>query len=271
MTPYVVLNSVRLAMTVYLAVCAAKVTWPILGVYETTSPQVALRSPAEPENLPDLDVILALAPFGVTPVPVEEQPISVAVAPLDLVLHGVVSAIPAEASIAYISVARRPAERFGVGDRIAGRAQLIEVWPDHVVLREGAEARILAFPDKAGQRGAPPANSAGAANQSLPRAGASADEAIAFWRRRIDANPQSVLDQLGLDASPDGYRIRAAAHPGVRRAGFRPGDLIARVNGQSVGNVEKDRSYYDQIAASGYARVELIRDGQTIILSFPLK
>jgi len=43
------------------------------------------------------------------------------------------------------------------------------------------------------------------------------------------------------------------------------------VNGQSVGDVDKDRALYDVIAESGQARIEIERDGRTIMMSFPLQ
>jgi general secretion pathway protein C len=57
----------------------------------------------------------------------------------------------------------------------------------------------------------------------------------------------------------------------VRDAGFRAGDVITRVNGQKVGDISVDQRYFDDVVLSGRARVEVLRDGQSIILSFPLR
>ena len=82
---------------------------------------------------------------------------------------------------------------------------------------------------------------------------------------------QGVIDRLGLQITDQGYRVTENASSGVKQAGFKPGDVVTTVNGQKVGDITKDQSYFDEVAASGRARVELVRDGQTIIMSFPLR
>ncbi|KKL73166.1 hypothetical protein LCGC14_2077640, partial [marine sediment metagenome] len=97
------------------------------------------------------------------------------------------------------------------------------------------------------------------------------DDYIQLWRKRIHQNPAQVLNDIGLIASDEGYVIAEQHDSGVRLAGLRPGDLVSRVNGQQVGNVEQDVSFFDEVAASDQARLEIQRDGETIVLSFPLK
>jgi general secretion pathway protein C len=97
------------------------------------------------------------------------------------------------------------------------------------------------------------------------------DAVIAYYRDQILQNPQSVMDRLGLQATPAGYLIAASADADVRRAGFQPGDLVTRVNGQAVGDVAQDQIYFDEIAASGRATVEVQRAGQIITMTFPLR
>jgi general secretion pathway protein C len=67
------------------------------------------------------------------------------------------------------------------------------------------------------------------------------------------------------------YQIATTAPPAVMQAGFQPGDLVTTVNGQRVGDVAQDQQYIDQIVAAGRATVEVQRDGQTIIMTFPLR
>jgi len=80
-----------------------------------------------------------------------------------------------------------------------------------------------------------------------------------------------VLDNFGVRLTPRGYEVGPAPSIGVTRAGLRPGDVIAAVNGEAVGDVEADRRLYEKIAAAGHARVEILRSGRRVILSFPLK
>ena len=93
---------------------------------------------------------------------------------------------------------------------------------------------------------------------------------VARYRGRIRDDPQRVLDDLGIVAGEAGYEVGAEPATLLRRAGLEPGDLIAKVNGQQIGDVGRDRSFFDVVVASGRARVEVVRDGQRIVLSFPL-
>lgn len=261
-----------------LAMAAAQLTWRFV-VGDAGLPLGLVSAPvAAPDaGPPALGPILALAPFG--EVAVETAPVAEAKATrLKLVLNGVVVAEPRARSVAYISGDGEAAKLFGVGDRVAQGATLAEVFRDHVVLDVSGAQEILAFPkadeDAAASaaaadiRGRIQAATGGA--RTMPAATSTPDEAVEFWRRRIAENPRAVLDQLGVAASQEGYRVGEEPNSAVRRAGFRTGDVIARVNGEPVGDVENDRKLYDRIAASGYARVELQRDGRTIVLSFPL-
>jgi general secretion pathway protein C len=94
---------------------------------------------------------------------------------------------------------------------------------------------------------------------------------IDMWRERIRQNPAEVLDSIGLIPTDEGYRIADDHDSGVGRAGLLAGDLVTRVNGQTVGDVDSDRRLYDEVAASGLAQIEIERDGRLISMSFPLR
>ena len=94
---------------------------------------------------------------------------------------------------------------------------------------------------------------------------------IESYRQRIQDDPEAVLEDLGLVATDDGYQVDSEAPDSVLAVGFLPGDVVAKVNGQQVGNIEQDRQLFDEVAASGHARIEFLRQGQSIVLSLPLK
>jgi general secretion pathway protein C len=97
------------------------------------------------------------------------------------------------------------------------------------------------------------------------------DEYINLWRDRITQNPQAAMDTVGVELVENGYRIKADPNIGVTLAGLRPGDVVTRLNGQAVGDLDQDRALYDTVAASGIARLEVVRDGQALLLTFPLR
>lgn len=219
----------------------------------------------------DLSPILAFAPFG-SAVASESSPQVMGETGL-----GVTLSIPTSASRAIIGGSDSGrTESYAIGTAITANATLAEVARTQVVLLVDGRLETLSF-DKPGPKPAVtgktdlrnliPSNTA-------PASAAPSDDpdaVIARYRAAILQNPRSVMDRLGLEATGDGYRISDAASPGVRQAGFRPGDLVTAVNGQKVGDIASDQRYFDEVAASGKARVELQRDGQTIIVTFPLR
>ncbi|MGD2132846.1 MAG: type II secretion system protein N [Maricaulaceae bacterium] len=272
------------AVTVSLATTAAQVTWRFAGdggAPLPPAPAIAQPAPAAP----DIGPILALAPFGE---PTREPALAAAAeTSLNLTLEGVVLARPAARSSAFISAPGEPGAYFRVGDEIPGGAVIESVERDHVVLLIGTRRETLSFPDSgaaaikargvATMRALLPESVRGEAPsperaQPIPIADRPApDEVIDDYRRRIAANPQTVLDDLGLAVVAEGYRIGAQAPQSVRRAGFQAGDVVTAVNGVSVGEIEADRQLFEDIAAAGSARVEIMRGDRIVTLSFPLR
>ncbi len=68
-----------------------------------------------------------------------------------------------------------------------------------------------------------------------------------------------------------GYAVQESASGVLLDAGLQPGDLVTTVNGQQVGNIDRDRAYFSDVVAAGHARIELLRNGRRIVLSFPLR
>ena len=77
--------------------------------------------------------------------------------------------------------------------------------------------------------------------------------------------------RLGVEATSGGYLVKQDTSQGVLNAGFRPGDVIKMVNGKTVGNLQSDVDLFDQIAAAGLAQVQVVRNGEVLKLSFPLR
>jgi len=288
------LAALVLAVVGSVAHAGARLTWHALG--ETAAPvSVPPRQATAPEP-PDIAPILDFAPFGkrvevapaATPAPLSDAPVD-----LDgLRLTGIILAVPESASLAMIADRAGPVTSFAVGDIVRDGAVLASVGRDNVTLETGTTTTTLRFANPEDTRlsgiarlratipaqfRGPAGGDAGAdvgtmaAPKGLAPAGSTPDAAIDHYRRRIADNPQSVLDDLGVRLAGDGYRIGPDAPRAVLRSGLRAGDTVTRVNGVAVGTVEADRRLFEQVAASGHARVEILRNGRTIVLSFPLK
>lgn len=258
-----------------LGVAAGPVAWRLAGESGQAIGTVTALPAVEVARL-DLSPILAFAPFG-SAVASEAGPQVIGETGLGLTLMGVTLSIPTSASRAIIAGGDSGrAESYAIGTAITANATLAEVARTHVVLQVDGRLETLSF-DKPGAK--PAVAGKTDLRNLIPSASAPASDApsndpdavIARYRAAILQNPQSVMDRLGLEATGDGYRISDTASPGVRQAGFRPGDLVTSVNGQKVGDIASDQRYFDEVAASGKARVELQRDGQSIIMTFPLR
>ncbi len=257
-----------------VGVAAGPVAWRLSGASAQVAGPVAAMPAAEMARL-DLAPILAFAPFGKAIQP-ESTPQPVGETGLGLTLLGVTLSNPASQSRAIIAGGDSGrADSYAIGSSITATATLAEVTRTHVLLQVDGRLETLSFA-KPGDKPADPGgldlrSMIPSATEANPPLANDPDAVIARYRAAILQNPQSVMDRLGLEATADGYRISDAASPGVRQAGFRPGDLVTSVNGQKVGDVARDQRYFDDVAASGKARVELLREGQSIIMTFPLR
>jgi general secretion pathway protein C len=231
----------------------------------------APSAPPAPEPPLSLDPILDLSPFG-RPEEPDAPAAQAEETALDLTLHGVVIAAGSKSSRAIVSNATEPPQAYAPGDRIAGVATLVAVEHDQIVLEVDGRRETLVFSDPAPQT---ETEAAPRALPPLPETAAPAPSdaalAIAEMRERFRDNPYRVLEDLGIEASEAGYRIGANPAEAVRRAGLRPGDIVDSVNGHRVGNVELDRRFFETVAATGQARVEVVRGDQRLVLSFPLQ
>lgn len=260
-----------------LGVSAGQVFWRMSG------DEGAIRAPLRPMKAGDaarLDLapILALAPFGSEVLPEEDLEVTGETS-LGLTLLGVTIAEPAAGSRAIISGGDDPPRGYFVGEIITEAASLSAIEFDHVVLNVGGRLETLSF-TKPGTAVAPAANNGPDLKNLIPSTTPSVapaagvndpDSVIARYRAAIQMDALGVMNRLGLEATDQGYRITESASPGVRQAGFRAGDMVTSVNGKKVGDIAADQGYFDEVAASGKARVELLRDGETIVMSFPLR
>jgi general secretion pathway protein C len=265
-------------VAISLGGAAGPVVWHVLGDVDATvaaglTAEAGALQPARPPPVADLAAILTFQPFGQAAAPMPAAPAVVPATGLGLTLLGLTLAQDAAQSRAIIAGGDLPVGSYATGDAIAAGVLLSSVRPDHVILMVNGAPEALFFADAAGAVQGQGQGTPGyvATATDGPPDPTNPDAVIAYYRSAILDNPQAVLDRLGLQATPEGYLIAAATDADVRRAGFQPGDLVTRVNGQPVGNVAQDQVTFDAIAASGQATVEVQRAGQTITMTFPLR
>jgi general secretion pathway protein C len=240
----------------------------------------------------DIGAIAAFSPFGQPATAVPEQSRMADAAPLDVVLRGVLVDPDPALSRAFIQAAGATTV-FRVGGNVLA-AELVAINVDTVTLRAGDGLVIVGFDGVRGaqapvQREAeqdptvtdPGDPFARLAAAIVPGRGSidlrdtpppeTTEEYINLWRDRIIRDPQSAMDSVGVEVVENGYRVKADPNIGVTIAGLKTGDVVTRLNGQTVGDLEQDKKLYDEVAASGVARLEVVRDGRAMLLTFPLR
>ena len=189
-------------------------------------------------------------------------------------------------SAAIVAQKGKPGELYQIGDLLPGNAELIEVHPQHIVLRRAGAREALRFPDVEKLQLADLANASEsnipekftattravgsrAAGNRTPR------EMIDAYRDRLSEDPQRALDDLGIApvsvGSSQGYRLdNLAQSPYLSQTGLQPGDVILSVNGQAVGDIRQDQKQIDNILAQGSARLEVQRGNRRFFVTASL-
>ncbi len=225
----------------------------------------------------DLGLILKAGLFGHAP---EDQD-ATALQPtaetrLPLTLQGVFVTEPASDSAAIIATKGKPGQLYAIGDELPGNATLRAVQAEQVILLRAGQHETLTFPVvESFRRVSVPDLSATAGNRrshapsinpAIEQEGAtaSADELVERYRERVSDNPEQVLDELAMapvrSGEAAGYRVGSLANlPYMSQSGLLAGDLILSVNGRPVGDVQADRSAFDDLLASGSVRIEVQR------------
>lgn len=247
------------AVVLSVAFALAGLTWRIAGHAGTGAITVPSGTSA-PAVSTDIAPALALAPFGKPSASEASQQTA-----LPLVLRGVVAAIPASLSTAFISVSGEAAAPFKVGASVGG-ATIEGILRDRVILNNAGRIEYLPFPDPTlspGQR----AESAAAAPAAPAPPGAPA--AAQPPTSAPSAGPQSttsLLQRFNATPTDGGYRIGANAPPGMQA-----GDVLVSLNGASATDQSAVAAAYSAAQQSGSATLQILRDGKRMTLTVPVR
>lgn len=290
------------------ATLAQTVLFIISGPESTPSDATPARKAAQPQRQPtSINAILSRNLFGIANATTEASNTAPTVETrLPLELRGVFVGDDAASSAAIVAQKGKAGELYVVGGIVPGNAELMEVHPDHIVLRRAGNLESLTFPEESsplvaneasnGTTGAArdasafeyfpdeaedeealdfapassPARSPGARGPTTPR------EFVDTYRQRLDADPEEALSELGIaPVSADGaqgYRLdNLAKSPYLSQTGLQPGDVVLSVNGSPVGNIQQDRQQINSILEQGSARLEVQRGTRRFFVTASLK
>ncbi|MFG1497472.1 type II secretion system protein N [Saccharospirillum sp. HFRX-1] len=251
------------------AVLAARLSWVIIDrPAPVPVPRIEPAGAATPAQASDLEALgrqLAEKPLFGRYVAEEEQ---VAVAPIDapetqlrLVLQAVVARGGEGQGFAVIAQRNGQSDAFGVGDQVFGQAQLAAVYGDRVLLNRNGSMETLRYERSDSNTTLQPLerddNSASSASVSTAQTNGQSvaiqqqvEQMVSYVRERAASDPQALLNEVGLEASDNGYRVTRRARQ-LQMAGLRPGDIVTAVNDNPVGNLAQDQALLNQILQSG--------------------
>lgn len=209
---------------------------------------------------------------------------------LQLVLRGVVASTEDGLGHAIIEHRKKQAV-YAVDDSlpVSGNVVLAKVMPRQVVLDNNGNYELLTlFEDtelavEAERQPRTPVrtNINAPANRGAPDVIDKRDEQAATdlargYRDRLYENPQSLADVVNISAVREGdalmgYRIAPGRdQEQFTRLGFKPGDLVTRVNGIALNDPANTMRLYQTMRSATEAVFELQRGGQEVSVSVSL-
>lgn len=269
------------AVIVSVGLAMAGLTWRLAG-YSGVGPAVAPVLSGSSSSI-DIKPVIALAPFGsavTTPAQGGDGPIR---------LRAIFLAVPASASTVLIAGADGKVVSYGLGQSVGGGV-IEAIQAEQILLRMPGGARTIGFnpeglaaaaPNALSSQGKAQPSGEGSASVMQPgQAGSAALSGVDAIRALIPpelrgktAPAQNALPnaQAPPSAGTSGYVVGASVDPAILAAGVKPGDVIESVNGAPVSAGVNQRGLIAQALAAGSARLVILRGGQRVSLTVPVR
>ena len=173
-------------------------------------------------------------------------------------------------------VERKSASLLHAGERACDLAEVAEIRPDRVLIRNLQADRLesLALPDAGPLRAPPPVlppepvvDSREPGVVSVEVSKAAVDHYLVNLPELL-ASAQAV-PHAGVDANGrriiDGFELRQVkAGSVIEKVGLRDGDVIAEVNGEALDGLPSVLRLFGQAQTMGHARLTVLRGGQRL-------
>jgi general secretion pathway protein C len=213
---------------------------------------------------------------GVTTVQKIDAPIVAPKTRLRLILKGVFTAEQGGASGAIVEEIGKSSEYYGLGDSLPGNAVLEEVYSDRILLRRNGKLETLSFVDKV-DKGQSIIAKAPTKAKPFPKRPMERKERIKSPEQFIEEatdqiarDPEKALTSVGLTPSESGY-VYQGGNPMLSGLNLQKGDVIRSVNGNLLGDIKKDKSLMKGLYEQGSLEVEVVRDGASFFINYPLR
>lgn len=247
----------------------ARWSWYVLQPPVAVLPELASSLPPAQDRV-DLQALQAAHLFGQAVHSAPASQMSVAQIPataLNLVLTGVVAAGPD--SLALIRVNEEPETPFAVGEEITRGVTLRAVHADRAIIQRRGQTEALLLEDNA-----VPGEAAAARPASPPQDSASIQAGKGENTFTVDrdyavnqvTNPEFLRQALIVPNAGGGFLVRQITPGSVyEQLGLKVGDVIRKVNGRTLNNMEDALRLYQQLGGVekvGDVQLEVLRGGR---------
>lgn len=190
---------------------------------------------------------------------------------LHLTLKGVFTAEQASDSGAIVEERGKNADYYRVGDTLPGNAVLETVYSDRILLRRAGKLETLYF-EEGKTSGASLVRHApkNTSTQNNKVAIDSAEQFMEEATRQLSEDPDKALRSVGLTLSDQGY-VYQGNNPMLSGLNLKKGDVIRSVNGHALGDLQKDKALMKTLYEQGSVDVEVVRDGASFYINYPLR
>lgn len=275
--PQRVLTILLLCLVVYCTKLLAALTWNVLGVDEqfvgVSSFSGGSIEQGSRESI-DSSILLTQSLFGKhdTSRPTQQvmKNVEAPKTKLQLQLKGVFTSERESESSAIVAERGRKGEYFKIGDRLPGNAELVAVYSDRILLKRNGRLETLSFEDAIQAKNgiAKVKTPVNRSQVSSPR------QFVDVAEKRLAENPSTALASVGLKpvkaGSASGY-VYDGNNPMLAGMNLKPGDVVRSVNGNPLGDINKDKALLKQLYQEGSLEVEVERDGTSFYINYPLR
>lgn len=201
----------------------------------------------------------------------KEVPVTAPKTRLRLVLQGVVTADENNTSGAIIEEIGKSTDYYKIGDKVAGSATLEEVYSDRVILERSGRYETLSFDEAAAA--AKGVKTVKSVPKVAKRRGSidSPEQFLTEATRRLNKNPKQALASVGLALSDEGGYVYQGNNSMLSGLNLQKGDVLMSVNGHTLGNLKQDKDVMQSLYEQGNVEVEVVRDGASFYVNYPLR
>ena len=262
-------------LVVYAAYLSAQLTWFVFAP-KAAAPMILSQSSSSIKKQPQgqARALASFHLFGEAGRVISKKLDEPKVAPktrLRLILKGVFTAEQGGASGAIVEEIGKSADYYSLGSTLPGNAVLEEVYSDRILLRRNGKLETLSFVDKASKGQSIIAKAPVSTKPKSRERVKSPEQFIDEATRQIASNPEQALTSVGLAPSSDGGYVYNGGNPMLSGLNLQKGDVIRSVNGHSLGDVKKDKDLMKGLYEQGSLEVEVVRDGASFFINYPLR